>query len=510
MDIIQLINAVQLNHFGQTYDISLNWIGQIIEWLISGIGYVGLGIIVFSLLLKLIVLPLDIYQRVVMRKQNNKMQENKEKMEKLQKQYANDKEKYNQKVMEMYKENGISVFSSCLPMILSMVVFFAAIGGFNAYSKYANIQNYNGFVQAYNQTIESFAPTSDELSEDMLTYVWNEETENKSAHGIITVQKEDKAVFYTIKTNENLTELSKENLVRYVKAVLVYQNSYETVEQETKTIHAEKAIYKADIDKTFALYPELIATGNNKEDENIVKNYYYGFAREAVRKDYEENSFNRVGFLWVKNVWNVDAAYEHPLTTQDKMMVSVKNLFSSESMFDVNGTLVNFNDIQRADISLYNDASPYNIDSFNEITTNLTDAKESPNGYFILIVLSIGTILLQQFISMRSQKAQNQYSSVDGQQAATQKTTMIIMTVMFGIFSFMYSAAFSIYMVVSSLFSLGSTVLINKIVDVVMHKKEEKAMQERFNRTLPGKKDNKDEQNKQGKENKPKKENKNK
>ena len=48
MDIIQLINAVQLNHFGQTYDISLNWIGQIIEWLISGIGYVGLGIIVFS------------------------------------------------------------------------------------------------------------------------------------------------------------------------------------------------------------------------------------------------------------------------------------------------------------------------------------------------------------------------------------------------------------------------------------------------------------------------------
>ena len=86
MDIIQLINSVtvDLHHFGQTYDISLNWIGQIIEWLISGIGYVGLGIIVFSLFLKLIVLPLDIYQRVVMRKQNNKMQENQAKMEKLQ------------------------------------------------------------------------------------------------------------------------------------------------------------------------------------------------------------------------------------------------------------------------------------------------------------------------------------------------------------------------------------------------------------------------------------------
>ena len=501
MEFMQLLNAIELNHFGQTYDISLNWIGQIIKWLIAGIGSVGVGIIVFSLLLKLIVLPLDIYQRVVMRKQNNKMQENQAKMEKLQKQYANDKEKYNQKVMEMYRENGISMFSSCLPMILSMIVFFSAIGGFNAYSKYANIQNYNGFVQAYNQSIESFAPTSDELSEDMITYVWNEETTDDKgnvtpAHGMITVQAADKAVFYTIKTNENLTELSKENLVRYVKAVLVYQNSYETVEQETKTIHAEKAIYKADIDKTFALYPELIATGNNEEDKELVKNYYYEFAREAVRKDYEENSFKRVGFLWVKNVWNVDAAYEHPLTTHEKMMVPVKSLFSAESKFNVNGTLMNFNDVQKINES----ASPYHVNSFNEVTKNLTDAKEGANGYFILILLSIGTILLQQLITMRSQKAQNKYSSVDGQQAATQKTTMVIMTVMFGIFSFMYSAAFSIYMVISSVFSLLSTMLINKLVDVTMSKKEEKAMQARFNRAAPGKKSET--------ESKPKKENK--
>ena len=101
MEIMQLLNAVELNHFGQTYDVSLNWIGQIIEWLIRGIGAVGVGIIVFSLLLKLIVLPFDIYQRISMRKQNLQMEANKEKMEKLQKQYANDKEMYNKKLMEM-------------------------------------------------------------------------------------------------------------------------------------------------------------------------------------------------------------------------------------------------------------------------------------------------------------------------------------------------------------------------------------------------------------------------
>ncbi len=477
MEFMQLLNAIELNHYGQTYDVSLNWIGQIIKWLITGVGSVGVGIIVFSLLLKLIVLPLDIYQRVVMRKQNNKMQENQAKMEKLQKQYANDKEKYNQKVMEMYRESGISMFSSCLPMILSMIVFFAAIGGFNAYSKYANIQNYNSFVQVYNQTIESFAPTSDKLDEATLTYDWNEET----AKGVITVQQEDKAVFYTIKTNEDITGLSEENLVRYVQAVLAYQTSYETVEQETKTIQAEKAIYKADIEKTFTLY-NLQATDNEKENKNIVKAYYYNTAREAVRVDYETNSRKRVGFLWVRNVWNVDAAYEHPLTTHEKMMTPVKSLFSAESTFDVNGKKVNFEDVKKFN------PSPYSNEAFNEITENLKDAKEGANGYFILILLSIGTIFLQQFISIRSQKAQNKYSSVDGQQAATQKTTMVIMTVMFGIFSFMYSAAFSIYMVISSVFSLFSTMLINKIVDVAMSKKEEKAMQARFNRTAPGKK----------------------
>ena len=72
---------------------------------------------------------------------------------------------------------------------------------------------------------------------------------------------------------------------------------------------------------------------------------------------------------------------------------------------------------------------------------------------------------------------------------------MIIMTVMFGIFAFMYSAAFSIYMVISSVFSLLSTMVINKIVDVTMSRKEEKAMQAKLNRTLPGQ-TNKEKKNK--------------
>ena len=93
-----LSNEVGIALFGNTYDISLNWIGVLIRWLITGVGSVGVGIILFSVILKVIVLPFDVYQRISMRKQNLKMKENQARMEKLQKQYANDKDKYNQKL----------------------------------------------------------------------------------------------------------------------------------------------------------------------------------------------------------------------------------------------------------------------------------------------------------------------------------------------------------------------------------------------------------------------------
>ena len=106
MELFNLLNKA-IPVFGQTFDVSLNWIGKLIKGLIElvgGAGLVGLGIILFSLILKLIVLPFDIYQRIAMRKQNQKMKEQQDRMEKLQKQYANDKAMYNQKLMEMYKE----------------------------------------------------------------------------------------------------------------------------------------------------------------------------------------------------------------------------------------------------------------------------------------------------------------------------------------------------------------------------------------------------------------------
>ena len=94
------------------------------------------------------------------------------------------------------------------------------------------------------------------------------------------------------------------------------------------------------------------------------------------------------------------------------------------------------------------------------------------NGYFVLIVLAIGLMFLQQFISMRAQKDANELGSVDGSAARTNKWMLIMMPIIYGIFSFFYSAAFSLYMITNTLYGLIMTVIVNKIMEVSFEKQE--------------------------------------
>ena len=137
--IMTLLNSVEITLLSEGYRIGLDWLGQFVQAIIESVGIIGVGIICFTLILKAITLPFDTYQRYTTRKQTLIMRSMREDLDKLQKQYANDKTMYNQKMMELYKKNGYSVFGACLPMIISFVVIIVAFQGFNAYSRYANL-----------------------------------------------------------------------------------------------------------------------------------------------------------------------------------------------------------------------------------------------------------------------------------------------------------------------------------------------------------------------------------
>ena len=83
-----------------------------------------------------------------------------------------------------------------------------------------------------------------------------------------------------------------------------------------------------------------------------------------------------------------------------------------------------------------------------------------------------------------------QLSTVDGggQAAMTSKMMTWMMPIMFGIFAFLYSASFSLYMIVSSLLSMLTTFLINFFVEKSFKGKIEKEMREKASKPGYGKK----------------------
>jgi YidC/Oxa1 family membrane protein insertase len=146
---------------GTVNAISLNWLAVLIKGIIESIHIstlidTGLGIILFTLILKTIVLPLDIYSRYQTKKQALVMEKMRPQMEKLQKQYANDKAMYSQKVNELYKKSGYSMFGACIPMVVSLVVFLFVFNAFSSYSRYANLELFRGMVDAYNGVVQEY------------------------------------------------------------------------------------------------------------------------------------------------------------------------------------------------------------------------------------------------------------------------------------------------------------------------------------------------------------------
>jgi YidC/Oxa1 family membrane protein insertase len=80
----------------------------------------GLAIIIFTVLIRLITMPLT-YQQT---KSQQKMQEfqKSKKWQELQKKYKDDKTKLQQEQMALYKEMGINPFGGCLPTIIQFPI----------------------------------------------------------------------------------------------------------------------------------------------------------------------------------------------------------------------------------------------------------------------------------------------------------------------------------------------------------------------------------------------------
>ena len=103
------------------FEFFANIFGYLLQFVYNIVNNYGLAIILFTIVIKIILLPLSIKQQRTLKKSN----ELQEKMKVIQFKYKNDPEKMNQEMMNLYKTENMSPFSGCLTAIVQLLLLLS-------------------------------------------------------------------------------------------------------------------------------------------------------------------------------------------------------------------------------------------------------------------------------------------------------------------------------------------------------------------------------------------------
>lgn len=161
----------------------------------DGITNYAWAIVVLTIVLKLIMSPLDFMQRRVAMK-NTKMQAMlAPELAKLQKQYGANKQILNQKQMELYKKNNYNIFGSCIimlvNMILTLVIFITFYNGLRNISYFKAQEQYNILKETYISQIITDKNVDEVTAEELVTKI-NELQQTEEGRALI--QQTNKSV----------------------------------------------------------------------------------------------------------------------------------------------------------------------------------------------------------------------------------------------------------------------------------------------------------------------------
>lgn len=121
-----------------------NWFLEAMRWIYSltcaisesGFGNVFLTILISTILLR----ALTIFSDIKTRKSSAKMAEVQPEIQRLQKKYANDPRRFQAEQTKLMKEKGVSMWGSCLPMLITMPLFFCFIAAFRYWGYEMNLR----------------------------------------------------------------------------------------------------------------------------------------------------------------------------------------------------------------------------------------------------------------------------------------------------------------------------------------------------------------------------------
>lgn len=390
----------------------------------NGMGSYILAVIMIAIIVRLIVSVADVFNKRATMKNSDVMAKMKPELDAIQKKYGYDQKIASQKQNELYRKYQFNMLGSCLPMLISMVlqlvIFMTLWSSLQSVANYNVVEKYENMKYIYANVI-NMNIQADAIKDDI---GW-------SAGDEIVVSIDGDKINFDNKTNgqhtdkeftkENVNEFTNENIVTLI-------NTY--VETKAK-----------DEDGNEIENPAYSDTGLN---EALLK-----AAKQEVETYYKDT---QEGFLWIKNIYRAESPTS-PLFTKTEAKKYVSGYYSNdekeiEKTHDYEGTIYDY-----------------------AIAGSINQKDLGVNGYYILTIIAVLSSFFSIWLSNKLMKNKNT--------AQKQSPVMyIIMPLIMGVFTFMYTSLFAIYIIIGQLMMIAltplTTLIVKKWTAHELKKKQEK------------------------------------
>ena len=372
----------------------------------GALGTYILAVILLAVLVRIVFALVDIINKKVNMKNSNINTKMKPELEAIQKKYGHDQRLLQQKQSEIYKKYQFSMMSSCLPMLISFVlqtvVFLTLWNSLQAVANYNIVEKYENIKDIYANVIE---------------------LNNDSSFSTFYNNGDELSVEIDL---QNKTMTLKNNTTNDLRENLTFVDNLENQDIYNDLIN--KFVNKGTTEEPNTNY---IDTGYN----DVIKTL-----AEVTAKNYYQQS--QEGFLWVKNIYRAESP-SSPLFTKSEIKINISKYYSEEQK-----TVEEENDYEGKIFETIVDKNS----AFDEI-------RSQKNGYYILTIIAVLSSFLSMWLSNFLMKNKNQ--------PAPQKQSKVmyfVMPIVFGLFTFMYTSLFAIYIIVGQLVMIALTPLTTWVV----------------------------------------------
>lgn len=402
-----------------------------------------LAVILLAVIVRILFAVVDVVNKRFSTKNLQINEKMKPELEAVQKKYGHDKVLLQKKQQEIYKKYQFNMVSSCLPMLIAMVlqlvVFLTLWTGLQNVSNYNIAQSYENTKTVYYNVLllnknEEFKPVIQSYIDEGLEYgvdysiTVEIDYDNLNMNVVVTNASGEEefnkniTISPTNPSEEGTAGVSNETIFNLIKEYAMEEIPAETPTDEPTTENPdgnESTETPEMVPNELTAYNRVIRT----LAENVTADYYID---------------NLESFLWIKNIYKAESPLTSPVFEKSEITNYLERYYSPEE--------------QQAE-----EDHDYEGQIFDYVVAGLETRDLGVNGYFILVILAVVTSFLSIFINNKLSK------KTTGTQPGG-KMMYFIMPLILGIFTLMYTSLFAIYIIVGQIMMIALSPLTNLIV----------------------------------------------